>query len=311
VVLIPCLDEVRTIAQVVRRFRRALPAAAVYVFDNGSSDGSGVAAAQAGATVIPEARRGKGHVVQSMFRTVDADVYVMVDGDDTYPAEMVDALLAPVRNGTADMVIGSRLHRAAHSELPLINRLGNRLFRGLVGFMFGVRLTDLLSGYRAFSRRLVRAVPLSGGGFETEAEMTIKALHRGFRVLEVPVDLAPRPPGSRSKIRVVQDGLLILTTILALFRHYRPLAFFGAVGVALFAVALGPGLRAAAGLLQGAAPARLAWALLAAVLFLLGALAITAGLVLHTMARHFQELDRHVQMLVDERAEPERRPRGP
>jgi hypothetical protein len=198
------------------------------------------------------------------------------------------------------MVIGSRLHQAARSELPALNRLGNRLFRGLLGLIFGVRLTDLLSGYRVFSRRLVRAVPLFGGGFETETEMTIKALHRGFRIVEIPVDLAARPPGSRSKIRVVHDGLLILGTILALFRDYKPLTFFGGLGLGLGLLALVPGLWAAAGMWRGGGLERLPCLLLALVLLGIGALAITAGLVLHTVARHFQELDLHLQTLADE-----------
>jgi glycosyltransferase involved in cell wall biosynthesis len=296
-VLVPCYDEVTTIATVVRRFRRALPAAVVYVFDNGSTDGSAEEAAAAGATVIAEARRGKGHVVQSMFRRVEADVYVMVDGDDTYPAEAVDRLIAPILDGTADMVIGSRLHHQARSQIRPVNHLGNRFFRWLLGRVFGVRLTDLLSGYRAFSRPLVRGVPLFGGGFETETEMTIKALHRGFRIREVPVDLVPRPPGSHSKIRMIQDGLLILTTILALFRDYKPLTFFGGAGLGLIAAALAAGGWAVAS-------ARLGWALLSAVLFVVGALGVTAGLVLHTVARHFQELDLHLQILADERDRP-------
>jgi glycosyltransferase involved in cell wall biosynthesis len=296
-VLVPCYDEVTTIGTVVRRFRRALPDAVVYVFDNGSTDGSAEEAAAAGATVIAEARRGKGHVVQSMFRKVEADVYVMVDGDDTYPADVVETLIAPILDGTADMVVGSRLHQAAHSQLRPFNRLGNRFFRWLLGRVFAVRLTDLLSGYRAFSRRLVRGVPLFGGGFETETEMTIKALHRGFRIREVPVDLVPRPPGSHSKIRMIHDGLLILTTILALFRDYKPLTFFGGAGLVAIAAAL-----AAGGCALGTA--RLGWALLSAVLFIVGALAVTAGLVLHTVARHFQELDLHLQTLADERDRP-------
>jgi hypothetical protein len=210
---------------------------------------------------------------------------------------VVDTLIAPILDGSADMVIGSRLHQAARSELRPLNHLGNRFFRWLLGRVFGVQLSDLLSGYRAFSRRLVRGVPLFGGGFETETEMTIKALHRGFRIREVPVDLVPRPPGSHSKIRVIHDGLLILTTILALFRDYKPLTFFGGSGLVVIAAALGAG-----GCALGTA--RLGWALLSAVLFVVGALAITAGLVLHTVARHFQELDLHLQTLADERDRP-------
>jgi hypothetical protein len=296
-ILIPCYNEATTIGTVVRRFREVLPGATVYVFDNGSTDGTAEAARAAGARVIDEPRRGKGHVVQSMFRTVDADIYVMVDGDDTYPAEVVETLIAPVRAGQADMVIGSRLHRASHSRFRPLNRLGNLVFRTLLGLVFRVRLTDLLSGYRSFSRRLVRSVPLFGGGFETETEMTIKALHRGFRIVEVPVDLGPRPAGSHSKIRLVHDGVLILTTILALARDYKPLTFFGGLGLLLVAAGLVPALWLA-GHWQ---PDQLPLALLAAVLVLAGVITGVAGLVLHTVARHFQELDLHLQRVSEER----------
>jgi glycosyltransferase involved in cell wall biosynthesis len=307
-ILIPCYNEAATIGTVVRRFREAAPDAAIYVFDNSSTDDTGAVARAAGAAVIVEPRRGKGHVVQSMFRKVDADVYVMVDGDDTYPADVVDSLVAPIRDGHADMVIGSRLHRASRSEFRPLNRLGNRIFRTLLGWLFGVSLTDLLSGYRSFSRRLVRAIPLFGGGFETETEMTIKALHRGFRIHEVPVDLAPRPAGSHSKLRVFNDGFLILTTILALFRDYKPLTFFGALGAASMLAGLAVGAWAAGPFF--AAGDRLAGALVSAVLLLAGALSVAVGLVLHTVARHFQELELRLDLSEDRNRLPPPPPRA-
>jgi glycosyltransferase involved in cell wall biosynthesis len=303
-VLIPCYNEEPTIATVVRRFRESLPQAAIYVFDNGSTDGTRRLAREAGAVVMDEPRRGKGHVVQSMFRKVDADVYVMVDGDDTYPAEAVETLIAPIRAGEADMVIGSRLHRSSRSQFRPLNRLGNGIFRALLGLMFGVRLTDLLSGYRSFSRRLVRSVPLFGGGFETETEMTIKAIHRGFRIREVPVDLVPRPAGSHSKIRLVHDGVVILTTILALFRDYKPLTFFGGLGLAMILGGTIPGLWLARD------PARASAAIWWAALALAGVVTVVAGLVLHTVARHFQELELHLQTLSDDRGDDPRDPRA-
>lgn len=306
-VLIPCYNEAPTIGRVVTRFRESLPGAAIYVFDNASTDGTADAARAAGATVLVERRRGKGHVVQSMFRTIDADVYVMVDGDDTYPAEVVSALIDPIRRGDADMVVGSRLLAGARSEFRPLNRLGNRLFRGLLGALFGVRLTDLLSGYRAFSRRLVRALPLFATGFETETEMTVKALHRGFRIVEVPVDLAARPAGSHSKLRPFGDGLLILTTILALFRDYKPLTMFGGLGLGLVALGLAPVAWAAVDLLRAGATARLPWAAAGAVLVLLGGLSVAVGLVLHTVARHFQELEAQLQLRDSDRERDARR----
>ena len=300
VVLIPCHNEERTIASVVRKFSQQIPTAAIYVFDNNSTDRTAAEAARAGAVVRCEQRQGKGFVVQSMFRKIDADVYVLVDGDDTYPAHAVAQLLAPVFAGEADMVIGSRLHDGSASQFRRVNRFGNRLFAALLTLMFGVRITDLLSGYRAFSRRFVRSVPLIGGGFDTEAEMTIKALQRGLTVVEVPIDLAPRPSGSHSKIRLTQDGLLILAMMLTLLRDYKPLTFFGSLGLALTLTGLVPGAVAVSDYLATGTLSRLAAALLAAVLLLSGMAMGFLGLILHTIARRFQELDLQLQALADE-----------
>lgn len=294
--LIPCYNEALTIAGVVREFRAQLPEAAIYVFDNNSTDGTAEAARQAGAVVLVERRQGKGYVVQSMFQKVEADIYVMVDGDGTYPGAVVRNLIAPIRDDEADMVIGSRLHARSHSRFKLLNLFGNTFFLALLNWMFKARLTDLLSGYRAFSRRFVKSVPLSGGGFEIEAELTIKALERGFRIVEVPVDLCERPKGSHSKIRWIQDGVLILNTILALFRDNKPLTFFGGTGLLLTAAAVVVAAVVVAGSRAPESPAQLVAAVVAAGLFLCGLLLIVVGLVLHTIVRKFQELS-HLETL--------------
>jgi hypothetical protein len=299
-VLIPCYNEEMTIGSVVRQFRTLLPGASVYVFDNNSSDRTVEEARAAGAHVFFERRQGKGYVVQSMFRKVEADVYVMVDGDGTYPPDAIDSLVEPIRHGEADMVIGSRLDRSATSQIRMLNRFGNKLFLLLLKFIFGVRLTDLLSGYRAFSRRLVRGLPLFGGGFETEAELTIKALQRGFRIVEAPVNLSQRPTGSHSKIRIMQDGFLILSSILTLFRDYRPLTFFGALGVGLILLSLLPGAWVLADYTRTGLVNRLPSAVLATGLVLTGVLGIVVGLILHTIARHFQEVESQLQSLADD-----------
>lgn len=280
-ILIPALNEEPTIADVVHAFRAELPHARIYVFDNGSTDGTARRARAAGAELRFESRRGKGNVVQSMFREIDADVYVMVDGDATYPAERVHDLLRPITNGTADMVIGSRLLHGTESDFRALNRLGNLFYANLLRSLFGCRVTDLLSGYRAFSRRLVKTLPLLGGGFETEAEMTIKAVHRGLRVVEVPVSLVSRPAGSTSKIRIVQDGVLILNAILALFRDYKPLTFFGVIALLL--------LAGAGGAMLGG------HAIIAATLAVTGCASAATGAVLHTVTRHFQELEIQIE----------------
>jgi glycosyltransferase involved in cell wall biosynthesis len=299
-VLIPCHNEETTIGDVVRQFRAELPDAAIYVFDNNSSDRTLQEARDSGAISIEEKRQGKGYVVQSMFRKVAADIYVMVDGDGTYPADAVERLMAPVIRGEADMVIGSRLHGASSSQFRFLNRLGNRLFRSLLNSIFGMNLTDLLSGYRVFNRRLVRGLPLFGGGFETEAEMTIKAIERGYSIVEVPVDLKPRPDGSRSKLRLVQDGLLILRTIITLFRDYRPLTFFGGAGIVLIVLGLVPGIRVIVDYFETGLVPRLPSAVLAVGLVLTGVLSIVVGLILHTISRRFRELDSQLQSFADD-----------
>jgi glycosyltransferase involved in cell wall biosynthesis len=220
-ILIPCYNEEVTVAEVLQGFKRELPQAEVYVFDNGSTDRTAQMASEAGAVVRHEKRRGKGHVVQSMFRQVEADVYVMVDGDGTYQVSEAKRLVEPILRGQAEMVIGARWMKDSRSKAGAINLLGNKLFRRIVNTLFNVGLNDVLSGYRAFSREFVKGVKLTGGGFETEVELTIKAVFGGWRVVEVPISLAERPRGSRSKIRVLRDGVVILGAILSLFREHR------------------------------------------------------------------------------------------
>lgn len=235
-ILIPCLNEEQTIARVVRDFRRELPHADIHVFDNASTDNTVKEALAAGAIVHRECRRGKGYVVQAMFRAVEADVYVMVDGDDTYPAPEVHRLVQPIAEGRADMVVGSRFLAEA-SEFHALNLLGNKLFLFLVNFLFGARLTDILSGYRSMSRRFVKGLPLVVPGFEIETELSIKGVQRGFRIEEVPTRLRNRPEGSFSKLRRFHDGVRILRTILALVRDYKPLLVFGGIGGILLTIA--------------------------------------------------------------------------
>jgi glycosyltransferase involved in cell wall biosynthesis len=220
-ILIPCYNEEMTVAEVVRGFKRELPLAEVYVFDNASTDLTAQRASESGAIVRREERRGKGYVVQAMFRQVEADVYVMVDGDGTYHASEIHRLVEPILRRQAEMVVGARWMKDSRSKARAINLLGNRLFRMTVNALFGVGLNDVLSGYRAFSREFVKRVKLTGGGFETEVELTIKAEIGGWRVVEIPIGLAERPSGSHSKIRALRDGMAILGAILALFRRYR------------------------------------------------------------------------------------------
>jgi glycosyltransferase involved in cell wall biosynthesis len=299
-ILIPCHNEELTIAKVVRSFRDELPSADIYVFDNNSTDETVRVARDAGATVMHERRQGKGNVVQTMFRVVRADVYVMGDGDDTYPAEAVHDLIAPVIEDKADMVIGSRLQDGSRSEFRALNRFGNRLYLFVLTRMFGVKLSDLLSGYRAFNRRFVAGTPLFGGGFETEAEMTIRAVQRRFRVVEVSVDLRSRPQGSESKIRILRDGMVILKSMLALFRDYKPLAFFGVLGLLLIALGLIPGMLVVVEFLRTGLIGRIPSAILAIGITLSGLISVVVGIILHTIAQRFRELDVSLQALADQ-----------
>jgi len=285
-VLIPCYNEALTIAEVVRSFRAELPDARIYVFDNNSTDATPTVALEAGAIVMSERRQGKGYVVQTMFRKVDAEIYVMVDGDGTYPASSVHRLVDLIVNGEADMVVGSRLHPDSRSNFKAANLYGNKLIRWLLRLIFSVKLTDILSGYRAFNRSFVKGIPLFGGGFEVETELTIKALQRGYRVEEVPVNLEVRPKGSYSKIHFVRDGFLILNTMLSLFRDTKPLTFFGGLGLVFLAI----GITIFFTSIQ----------LLGVTLSVIGVLFIFSGLHLHTIVRRFQEFDHQLRILKSE-----------
>lgn len=299
-VLVPCLNEETTIRDVVSRFRKELPEADIYVFDNNSCDRTVEEARRAGASVFHERRQGKGHVIQAMFREVDADIYVIADGDGQCPAGAVHELIAPILDGDADMVVASRLHGRSHSQFKPLNLAGNKAFLLILNSIFKVHLTDVLSGYRAFTRRFVKDTPLFGGGFEIEAELTIKALARGYRVVEVPVTSGPRAPGTHSKVRLVRDGMIILNTILALFRDYRPLTFFGALGLAAMGLALVPGLDVVVQFVRTGRVLAVPSAVLAVGLVLAGMLSIAAGLVIHTVLRRFQEFDHYLQVLTSE-----------
>lgn len=299
-ILIPTYNEESTVGEVVEQFRAQLPGAAIYVFDNNSSDQTVLRARAAGALIFHERRQGKGYVTQAMFRQVDADAYVIVDGDNTYPPGSIHRLLEPILNGEVDMVVGSRLHAESKSEFKQINALANRLVLRMINSIFRVKLTDILSGYRAFNRRFVKELPLFGGGFEIETELTIKAIKRGFRIMEVPIDLIHRPAGSHSKIKFFRDGFIIINTVLALFRDYKPLTFFGGVGLVLLVLALIPGIIVIIEFINTGLVPRLPSAVLAVGLVLCGLLSITVGLILHSIARRAQEFEYQLQVLAEE-----------
>ena len=230
-VVIPCLNEELTIGKVISDFQRVLPEADIYVVDNNSTDSTVSIANQNNASVITEKQRGKGFAVRKAFRKIEADIYILVDGDDTYPAEQVVSMLAPVINDTADIVVGTRLSQDANSTFRTRNRLGNLFFKQTINTLFKADLTDILSGYRVMTRDFVKRMQILSKGFEIETELTIMALNRGFRIIEIPVDLRSRPLGSFSKIRVMGDGFRILRELVSLFCYYKPLSFFGGLGL--------------------------------------------------------------------------------
>ena len=235
VVAVPCYNEAPTIAKVVSDFRAQLPEAEIVVFDNDSSDGSGEKARAAGARVVREKRRGKGYVMQAILETVDADVCVVVDGDDTYFAEDVHELLAPIHADQADMVVGDRLKNASSEALTDVHRFGNRVILAIINLAFRTRFQDVLSGYRVMNRNFMRTVPLITGGFETETELTLQALEKGMVIREMPIRYRARPAGSVSKLSPFADGYRILITMAVLLRNHRPLYFFSTIAVGLLA----------------------------------------------------------------------------
>jgi glycosyltransferase involved in cell wall biosynthesis len=297
-VLIPCYNEAPSIAGVVQDFKRVLPEATIYVYDNQSTDGTAQIASKAGAVVRSVTRRGKGYVMRQMFYDIKAELFIMVDGDGTYAAQDARTLLDPILRGEADMVIGSRLLGDTRA-FKRANLLANRVFRGLLNTLFHVRITDLLSGYRALNQRVTKTVPFMSRGFEIETELTIKCLERDLRVVEVPTQLAERMEGTHSKIHVWRDTWLILQTLVALARDYKPLTTFGALGLICIGLGLMPGLIVIREYSQMGVVVHIPSAVLAVGLVLTGLLIGLAGIVLHTIARRFQELDQQLQKLID------------
>jgi glycosyltransferase involved in cell wall biosynthesis len=229
--LIPCFNEERTVGKVIDDFRRELPEADIIVIDNCCTDNTAAIAAQHGALVVREPRKGKGFAVETMFDRFDADVYVMVDGDDTYDASAVHRLIHPILTGDADMTVGTRLSSHRADSFRPLHVLGNNLVRRLVNWVSNSRLTDIMSGYRAISRRASLRLPVVSAGFEIETDLTMQMLYYGMHIVEVPVAYGARPEGSVSKLRTFRDGFLVLWKIFTLFRAFKPLTAFGGLGL--------------------------------------------------------------------------------
>jgi glycosyltransferase involved in cell wall biosynthesis len=280
-------------------FHAALPGASLYVIDNNSSDRTAQVALDHGAIVLRETRPGKGFAVRKAFRDVEADVYLLVDGDDTYPTQDAMRMLEPILDGKADVVVGSRLASGSRSEFRWINRFGNRILLGLLNTMFSAKVTDLLSGYRAMTREFVKQSPVLSVGFELETELSVLAMEREFRTVEIPVRLRSRPQGSFSKISVIRDGFRISHAIFMLLRDYRPFVFFGWAGVITAYLGILPGLFLTYEFMQKGT-VRIPTAVLATGLVLSGLILILVGVMLAGLNRRFRDLDYRLTLLADE-----------
>lgn len=287
-VLVPCHNEAAAIAAVVRDFRLHLPGATVFVYDNNSTDDTARVAAEAGAVVRHETLQGKGHVVRRMFSDVDADIYVMVDGDDTYDAAAAPRLVETLINGHLDIVNGARLATADAAFRPG-HRFGNRLLSGLVSTVFGKRNSDMLSGYKAMTRRMVKSFPIKSEGFEIETELLVHALEMNLPVGECPTDYRERGEGSTSKLRTYRDGLRILWLISHLIRENKPLQFFSAIAGLAFVLALALGIPVVLEFSRTGLVPRLPTAVLSMGLALSALLSLNAGLVLDGVSRGRRE----------------------
>jgi hypothetical protein len=296
-VLIPCFNEEASISRVVQDIRTSLPTASVYVYDNNSTDGTAMVARAAGAIVRHESQQGKGHVVRRMFADVEADIYLLLDGDNTYDAGAAPALIALLVEQQLDMVNGIRASQILAAYRPG-HRLGNAVLTGLVRRLFGNRVHDILSGYRVFSRRFVKSFPALASGFETETEFTVHALELNMPIGEIPVGYRERPRGSESKLRTFSDGVRILRVILLLLKEQQPLLFFGLIGLALLLLGVVLSVPVGVTFLRTGLVPRLPTALLSVALVLLAFSSMICGLILDSVARGRKEAKRLAYLTV-------------
>ncbi|MDA9492258.1 MULTISPECIES: glycosyltransferase family 2 protein [unclassified Bradyrhizobium] len=288
-VLVPCYNEEAAVATVVADFRKALPAAEVYVYDNNSTDRTATIAREAGAIVRSERRQGKGHVVRRMFADIEADIYVLVDGDATYDAPSAPRMIDKLLDEHLDMVVGLRVDQS-QAAYRRGHRMGNRVFTGFLASTFGHAFKDMLSGYRVFSRRFVKSFPVLSDGFEIETEFAVYALELSLPAAEVETPYYARPEGSFSKLNTWQDGLRIFNTMLKLNRSERPLRFFSAIGIVLALLSIALGLPVVITYLETGLVPRLPTAVLSMGLMIMALLSASSGLVLDTVTRGRREM---------------------
>ena len=290
-VLIPCYNEELTIEKEIKDFRKELPEADIYVYNNNSKDKTKEIAIKNGAIVVDEYKQGKGNVVRSQFRDIEADIYVMVDGDDTYPAEFVHQLIEPVRNGQADMTIGDRLSNGTYqkeNKRPF-HEFGNNLVKKAINVLFDTKLKDIMTGYRVFNKRFVKNMPVLSPKFEIETEMSLYALDKKYIIKEIPIVYRDRPEGSSSKLNTVGDGIKVVKTIARMFKDYKPFKFFGLIALILFIIGLAIGIPVLVEFFKTAYITKVPSAILATGFMGLAAVSLQCGIVLDTITRQHKE----------------------
>ena len=291
-ILIPCYNEEKTIEKVIKDFQKELPEAQIYVYNNNSSDSSVEIVKQFPNVILRnEYNQGKGNVVRRSFREVDADIYVMVDGDDTYPASAVHDLIKPIQDEEADMVVGDRLSNGTYKKenKRKFHSFGNLLVRRTINLLFKANLKDIMSGYRAFNKIFVKNIPILSSGFEVETEMTLSALDKKFRIKEIPITYKDRPRGSKSKLNTIKDGTLVLKTILTMFKDYKPKSFFILISLILLILGMIVGLPVIIEFLKTRYITKVPSAVLATGLILMSAMSLQSGLILDTIIKANKE----------------------
>lgn len=290
-ILIPCYNEELTIEKVINDFRKELPEAEIYVYNNNSKDKTEEIAQKNGAIVKREYKQGKGNVVRSMFYDIDADIYIMVDGDDTYPAESVHALLEPVLTGQADMATGDRLSNGTYQKENKrhFHQFGNSLVRSSINILFHSHLNDIMTGYRAFNKKFVKNIPVLSQKFEIETEMTLHALDKNYRIKEIPIVYRDRPNGSTSKLSTLGDGIKVVKTIVKMFKDYKPLTFFTTIAVLLFVIGLLVGIPVIAEFVKTNYITKVPSSILATGIVLLSVIIGQCGVVLDTVVKQNKE----------------------
>jgi glycosyltransferase involved in cell wall biosynthesis len=288
--IIPCYNEGLTIGKVISDFKNIIPEAKIYVFDNNSTDKTAEIAKSSGAIVIKEKRQGKGYVVQSMFNKIDADIYIMVDGDDTYDLSRVNQMISMVMEDEADMVVGTRLETYTDKSFRPFHTFGNKLVKNLINKLFRTNLRDIMSGLRVMSRAFVKNINIMASGFEVETEMTIKALKYGFMIGELDINYKERPAGSFSKLNTFKDGARVIKTVFIIFKDYRPLLFFSMVALLFLLISLFSGYVVVEEFIETKYITHVPLAIFASGTMILAIISFVTGIILDSVNRRVDEL---------------------